>query len=76
MRVYYIEDYTAQERFKCSKLSTAKSMLKERIKMGHEVSSSIIQIWANGDWETLGPIKLTTNNKILVANSKQKKPGY
>lgn len=35
-----------------------------------------MKTWVNGDWENLGPIKLTGNNKTFVANTRQKVANY
>lgn len=55
-------------------LSTAKKMIKEN--PDKYKSSSITKIWANGDWENLGEIKLSGSNKTFVANTRQKKANY
>lgn len=44
--------------------------------MDKYINSSITKIWANGDWENLGPIKMTGSNKTFVANTRQKVANY
>lgn len=39
-------------------------------------SSSIIKTWSNGDFENLGEIKLSGQNKTFVANTRQKVASY
>lgn len=56
------------------KLSSAKKFIKKHIDIYK--SSCITKIWSNGDWENLGEIKLTGNNKHFVANTKATKAGY
>lgn len=55
-------------------LANAKKHIKANI--DKYVSSCITKIWANGDFENLGKIKIKGNNKIFVANTKQKKASY
>lgn len=55
-------------------LSPAKKFIKENIEKYE--SSCITKIWANGDWENLGPIKLSGSNKTFVANTRQKIVNY
>ena len=55
-------------------LPPAKKLIKANL--DKYKGSSITKTWANGDWENLGEIKLTGNNKTFVANSRQKKAGY
>ena len=55
-------------------LAPAKALIKKHI--DKYAWSSITKTWANGDWENLGEIKLTGNNKHFIANTRQKKAGY
>lgn len=55
-------------------LASAKKVIKKN--MDKYINSSITKIWANGDWENLGPIKLTGNNKHFIANTRQKVANY
>ena len=57
-------------------LSAAKKAMKELIKQGYEVSGSKMKVWTNGDFEPLGNITLSGNNKHFIANTKQRKEGY
>lgn len=52
----------------------AKKLIKEN--MDKYTDSSITKMRSNGDWENLGPIKLTGNNKTFVANTRQKVANY
>lgn len=52
----------------------AKKLIKEN--MDKYIDSSIMKMWANGDRENLGPIKLAGNNKTFVANTRQKVANY
>lgn len=60
--------------FVFSSLKNAKSFIKKHI--DKYKGSNIVKIWANGDWENLGEIKLNGNNKHFIANTKQKKFSY
>ena len=55
-------------------LAPAKALIKKHI--DKYAGSSITKTWANGDWENLGEIKLTGNNKHFIANTRQTKAGY
>lgn len=55
-------------------LAPAKKLIKENI--DKYKSSCITKTWANGDWENLGEIKLTGNNKHFIANTRQKVANY
>lgn len=55
-------------------LSTAKKFIKDNL--DKYAGSSITKIWANGDWENLGEIKLNGSNKTFVANTRQTKKSY
>ena len=55
-------------------LATAKKLIKANI--DKYASSCITKIWANGDFENLGQIKLKGNNKTFVANSHQTRASY
>lgn len=52
----------------------AKKLIKEN--MDKYIDSIITKTRANGDWENLGPIKLSGNNKTFVANTRQKVANY
>lgn len=55
-------------------LAPAKKLIKANL--DKYAGSSITKTWANGDWENCGEIKLTGNNKTMIANTRQQKPGY
>mgnify|MGYP001023260699 CR=1 FL=1 len=55
-------------------LAAAKKLIKENIEK--YTGSCITKIWANGDWENCGEIKLSGSNKTFIANSRQKTKGY
>jgi hypothetical protein len=55
-------------------LAPAKKLIKEN--MDKYTNSCITKTWANGDWENLGEIKLTGNNKHFIANTRQKVANY
>ena len=60
--------------FEFHDLRSAKAFIKKHFSLYK--GSSITKFWANGDWENLGPIKLSGSNKHFVANTRQQKPGY
>ena len=76
MTTYSVYDKTTGEHHSPDTLSEAKKWMKERIKLGHEVSGSKTKVYANGDWEPAGAITLTGSNKFMMANTRQTKPGY
>jgi hypothetical protein len=55
-------------------LTSAKKLIKDNL--DKYAGSSITKIWANGDWENLGEIKLNGSNKTFVANTKQVVANY
>lgn len=50
--------------------------MRERIKMGHDVTGSKTKVWANGDWEPMGKIELNGTNKVFIANAGMTKANY
>lgn len=52
-------------------LSAAKKAMKE-----HNAQGGITKVWANGDWEPMGPITLKGSNKTFCANTRQKVASY
>ena len=76
MTIYSVYDSTTSEHKTCYTLTEAKKWMRERIKLGHEVSGSKTKVWANGDWEPCGEISLTGSNKVFVANTRMTKPNY
>lgn len=55
-------------------LASAKKLIKANL--DKYKGSSITKIWANGDFENLGEIKIKGSNKTFVANTKQRGAGY
>ena len=71
---YDVECEDWKDTFTFHSLAPAKKLIKANLDK-YKVSC-ITKIWANGDWENLGPIKLTGNNKTFVANTRQKVANY
>lgn len=70
MRQYHVyNDEGYSETF--YNLREAKKAMK-----AHNAKGEITQIWSNGDWENLGPIRLDRDNRVLIAGTRQTKPGY
>lgn len=69
-----VEDVKTSDSFTFYNLSIAKKFIKEHI--DKYKGSCITKYWANGDWENLGQINLTGNNKTFVANTKQRTKSY
>lgn len=76
MRYYSVYNKTLDIREQFTNLSAAKKWMKDYQKQGHEVCGSITQVWASGEWEPLGAITLTGNNKKMVANTRAIQAGY
>ena len=76
MRYYNVYDKTLNTSDRFTSLSAAKKWMKDYKKQGHEVSGSITQVWASGEWEALGASTLTGNNKKMVANTRAIQAGY
>lgn len=55
-------------------LAGAKKLIKANL--DKYKGSCITKIWANGDFENLGEIKIKGTNKTFVANTKQNTAGY
>ena len=55
-------------------VGTRKKLIKENL--SKYKGSSITKIYANGDWEPCGEIKLSGSNKTFMANTRQTKAGY
>ena len=55
-------------------LKNAKNLIKAH--PDKYKGSCITKIWANGDWENLGEIKMKGSNKTFVANTRQKVASY
>jgi len=71
-----VYDKVTEEREVFYSLTAAKKWMRERIKIGHEVSGSKYKIYSNGDFVNCGKIELNKNNRVFVANTKQTKAGY
>ncbi len=71
---YNVEIEVWKDTFTFCSLKAAKMMI--RANQDKYKGSCITKIWANGDWENLGEIKLTGSNKTFVANTRQKKANY
>lgn len=76
MTIYTTFDKTIQERKEFYNVSSAKKWMRERIKMGHDVTGSKTKLWANGEWEPMGKIKLNGINKVFIANAGMTKANY
>lgn len=76
MRYYSVYNKTLNTSDRFTSLSAAKKWMKDFMKQGHEVSGSITQVWSSGEWEPLGAITLTSNNKKMVANTRARQAGY
>ena len=76
MTLYSVYDKTTKEHETCYTLTGAKKWMKERIKLGHEVSGSKTKIYSNGDWVNCGAITLTGSNKTFIANTRMEKANY
>ncbi len=71
-----VYDKVTEEREVFYSLTAAKKWMRERIKIGHEVSGSKCKVYSNGDFVNCGKIELNKNNRVFVANTKQTKAGY
>lgn len=71
---YDVECERWDDTFTFHSLAPAKKLIKANI--NKYIGSSITKIWANGDWENLGEIKLKGSNKTFVANTRQRKASY
>ena len=71
MKIYTVinSEKNYQEEF--TSLARAKKAMRE-----HDAKGFITKVWANGDWEPMGEIKLKGSNKTMCANCRQKKAGY
>lgn len=76
MTIYTTFDKTTQEREEFYNVSSAKKWMRERIKIGHDVTGSKTKVWANGEWEPMGKIELNGTNKVFIANAGMTKANY
>lgn len=60
--------------FNFFRASDAKRFIKKH--MDIYKSSSITKVWANGEWENLGEIKLNGNNRHFVTNARMTMENY
>ena len=68
------ENVVEQDTFTFHSLAPAKKLIRENL--SKYKGSSITKIYANGDWEPCGEIKLSGSNKTFMANTRQTKAGY
>ena len=71
MKIYTVENQESGYRDEFTSLTEAKKAMRE-----HDARGFITKVWANGDWEPMGEIKLKGSNKTMCANCRQKKAGY
>ncbi len=71
MKIYTVENRESGYRDEFTSLTEAKKAMRE-----HDAQGFITKVWANGDWEPMGEIKLNGSNKTMCANCRQKKAGY
>ena len=71
MKIYTVENQESGYRDEFTSLTEAKKAMRE-----HDAQGFITKVWANGDWEPMGKIKLKGSNKTMCANCRQKKAGY
>jgi hypothetical protein len=76
MTQYLVSDSTTKEHTDFFTAAAAKKWMRERIKLGHEVSGSKVKIYSNGDWVNCGDINLTGTNKVFIANTRMTKANY
>lgn len=69
-----VECTTTADSFEFCSLKVAKALIKANL--SKYAGSSIIKVWANGDFENLGEINLKGSNKTFVANTRQTIPNY
>ena len=71
MKIYTVINRETDYQEEFTSLNEAKKAMRE-----HNARGFITKMWRNGDWENLGEIKLKSNNKTFVANTRQMKPSY
>jgi len=71
MKIYTVENQESGYRDEFTSLTEAKKAMRE-----HDAQGFITKVWANGDWEPMGEIKLHGSNRTMCANCRQKKAGY
>ena len=76
MTQYSVFDKTTNEFNDFYAATPAKKWMRERMKLGHEVSGSKMKIYSNGDMVHCGKIELSGTNKSFIANSRMTQPNY
>lgn len=76
MTIYSVFDKTTNEFDEFYAVTPAKKWMRERIKLGHEVSGSKTKVYSNGDLVNCGPIMMMGSNKTFIANSRMKQANY
>ncbi len=71
MKIYTVVNPEKNYQEEFTSLTSAKKAMHE-----HDAKGFITKVWANGDWEPMGEIKLKGSNKTMCANCRQKKAGY
>ena len=71
MKIYTVVHPEKNYHEEFTSLTSAKKAMRE-----HDAKGFITKVWANGDWEPMGEIKLKGSNKTMCANCRQKKAGY
>ena len=69
-------DKTTNEFDEFYAVTPAKKWMRERIKLGHEVSGSKTKVYSNGDWVNCGAISLTGTNKSFITNTRMTQANY
>lgn len=76
MTMYSVFDKTTNEFDEFYAVTPAKKWMRERIKLGHEVSGSKTKVYSNGDLVNCGAINLTGTNKSFIANTRMTQANY
>ncbi len=71
-----VYDETTKESETFYTLTAAKKWMRQRMKLGHNVSGQKYKVYADGEFVNCGSISLTGSNKSFVANTRQTKKGY
>ena len=71
MKIYTVVNPEKNYQEEFTSLTSAKKAMRE-----HDAKGFITKVWANGDWEPMGEIKLKGSNKTMCVNCRQKKAGY
>lgn len=76
MQQCIVYDETTKESETFFTLTGAKKWMRQRKKLGHEVSGSRHKIYSNGDTVNCGRINLDSDNRSMIANTRQTRKGY